>query len=507
MTQPDNTRSNALDALRGYAIMTMVLSAMEAFKVLPRWMYHAQVPPPDHVFNPSIYGITWVDLIFPFFLFSMGAAIPLSMHKQCAHGATPHQLHDKVAVRFVKLTFFAIFCIHMYPFMMGYSSPVLCSLVPILAFLLMFVLFMRNPFHLSRKLDRLVTGAAYVVAIVWLVFQPYAGGVSFSVRTADVIMLILAQVALTGTLLYQYTMHKPVVRAAVIPFIMALFMSGHVKGSWQLYLLDHFTDYLSWLFYLRYQEYLIIIIIGTLAGDLLLARVNHARPQAVPEPGTDQAPSAVSSEERCGKVRSLLTAALSLVIIVGNVVGLYNRWLVPNLIFTVVATGALIYLLRIHSKPQAQEGRADDAGSLIPASLSERSLWLRLAQLGGYCLLLGLVLEAYEGGIRKDDVTLSYLFVTAGLAVLALLFFSVVSDHWHVRWLSVPLELTGRNPMVAYVAGSMFVIPVLTLLHLWPFFDQMAAHPLSGFVRGIILTALTVMVTIFTTKRKWYWKT
>jgi predicted acyltransferase len=67
-------RAKSLDALRGYAIMTMILSAAEAFKVLPAWMYHAQVPPPDHVFTPTIFGITWVDLIFPFFLFSVGAA-------------------------------------------------------------------------------------------------------------------------------------------------------------------------------------------------------------------------------------------------------------------------------------------------------------------------------------------------------------------------------------------------------------------------------------------------
>ena len=72
-------RAHSLDALRGYAIMTMILAATEAFGILPAWMYHAQEPPPTHVFNPHIYGITWVDLIFPFFLFSMGAAIPLSL--------------------------------------------------------------------------------------------------------------------------------------------------------------------------------------------------------------------------------------------------------------------------------------------------------------------------------------------------------------------------------------------------------------------------------------------
>ena len=103
------TRAHSLDALRGYAIMTMILSATEAFKVLPRWMYHAQVPPPDHVFNWTIYGITWVDLIFPFFLFSMGAAFPLSLGRQYAKGVSKAKLCYKSILRWLKLCFYAIY--------------------------------------------------------------------------------------------------------------------------------------------------------------------------------------------------------------------------------------------------------------------------------------------------------------------------------------------------------------------------------------------------------------
>ena len=40
-----NKRAYALDALRGYAIITMVLSATVAWNSLPGWMYHAQTPP------------------------------------------------------------------------------------------------------------------------------------------------------------------------------------------------------------------------------------------------------------------------------------------------------------------------------------------------------------------------------------------------------------------------------------------------------------------------------
>lgn len=80
-------RSKGLDALRGISVLLMVLSGSIAFgDVLPAWMYHAQVPPPEHIFKPEIAGITWVDLVFPFFLFSMGAAIPLSLSRKMSTG-------------------------------------------------------------------------------------------------------------------------------------------------------------------------------------------------------------------------------------------------------------------------------------------------------------------------------------------------------------------------------------------------------------------------------------
>ena len=65
-------RAYSLDALRGYAILTMVLSATVVYGILPAWMYHAQEPPPTHAYQPDLAGLTWVDLVFPFFLFAMG---------------------------------------------------------------------------------------------------------------------------------------------------------------------------------------------------------------------------------------------------------------------------------------------------------------------------------------------------------------------------------------------------------------------------------------------------
>ena len=42
----------SLDAFRGITILAMVLSGSMAFgDIMPAWMYHAQVPPPNHIFN------------------------------------------------------------------------------------------------------------------------------------------------------------------------------------------------------------------------------------------------------------------------------------------------------------------------------------------------------------------------------------------------------------------------------------------------------------------------
>ena len=116
-----NNRAYALDALRGYAIITMVLSATIVTQVLPGWMSHAQTPPPDHIFNPSLPGITWVDLVFPFFLFAMGAAFPFSIGKRAEKGDSKLKLVYEAVKRGVQLTFFAIFIQHFYPYVL--SSP------------------------------------------------------------------------------------------------------------------------------------------------------------------------------------------------------------------------------------------------------------------------------------------------------------------------------------------------------------------------------------------------
>ena len=590
-------RAHALDALRGYAIITMVLSAMEAFSVLPRWMYHAQVPPPDHVFDPTIYGITWVDIIFPFFLFSMGAAIPLSLGRQHAKGESIMKLTWKTVQRWVKLTFFAIFIIHAFPFMLGYEQEWMRYAMPIFFFILLCLMFMPNPFGLSPYKARAITWSAYLVAVGFMLLQPYAGGAPFRLTDSDCIMLILANVSLTGSIIYLLTIGHPLRRLALLPFLVALFMAAHTANSWPALLIH--TSWLPWLYLPAYQEYLLIIIPGTVAGEWIaqwlekmkandtskgLVDNYQKKNEAVLESGNPlkggrgavlENGNGVKNDEKVvleneNKVRTrseemkdkenalaLPVALLSLALIIVNVVLLFGRHLVANLVATMVLTALTAWLLRSRreagttgveaakqrsaSKDASSQNAAKQEVSNREASLQEAAkqevssreassqeaskqevynhrsssitasptlhFWQRLSSAGAYLLLLGLCLESYEGGIRKDDVTLSYLFVTCGLAFYALLLLTVVCDHWHVRWLCAPLEMVGKNPMVAYVSASMVIIPVLILTHIYPNIDALSSQPLTGFLKGVLLTALCMALTAWFTHKRWFWKT
>jgi len=85
-----NKRLNSLDAFRGLAILCMVLSSSIAFgDIMPAWMFHAQTPPPMHIFNPNLPGITWVDLVFPFFFVFNGGCHSLGTEQESGYRTIP----------------------------------------------------------------------------------------------------------------------------------------------------------------------------------------------------------------------------------------------------------------------------------------------------------------------------------------------------------------------------------------------------------------------------------
>jgi predicted acyltransferase len=466
-------RALSLDALRGYAILTMALAGNIAFGVLPAWMYHAQTPPPAHQFDPSVYGITWVDLVFPFFLFAMGAALPFSLGRKIAQGVSSWKLTGGSLLRGLRLAFFAIFIQHMYPHVVSQPQDCRAWCMALAAFAVLFLMFLRLPSRVPKILRVAVELAGYGVAAAMLLSVNYANGRTFDPAFSNIIILVLANMAVFGSIAYIFTAQTPWARLLILPFVMAILLGAAAAGSWNAWLYNYTP--LPWLYSFRFLKYLFIVIPGSIAGEYMRQWMETGQPTA---------PHLQKQEKHTAAWMCLMAVGL----IIFNLYGLFTRSVLLNLFGTVALLAAGYYLVGRVSTPFT-------------------ALWKKLFTAGACLLLLGLFFEACEGGIRKDHSTFSYYFVTSGLACMALLVFSVLCDYFRCRKSTTFLVMAGQNPMIAYVASSLVILPLLHLTHLLPLIDTLGSNPWMGFLRGVIITALVTLLTMFFTKIKWFWRT
>lgn len=466
-------RNESLDALRGLAILTMILSGTIAYgDVLPAWMFHAQVPPPEHKFNPSIPGITWVDLVFPFFLFSMGAAIPLSLKKHIDNGQGILFVLKMALKRFLLLAFFALFSQHMKAWVISDKPGALEQLLSLLAFVLLFFQFYE---HKNEKWKTLFIGGkiiAFAAALFLLWKLPFWSGKGFDFYKSDIIIMVLANMAFFGTLVYYFTANKPLLRIGLLPFIFAIFLATKEPTEGWAKAVFNFNSILDfefdWLYKFYFLKYLFIIIPGTFAGEMMMKAASET-----------EAPKFKNNNAN-------MLAIISMLLVLTNLYGLFTRMLLMNILVSAVLCIAAFYILKKEVK---------------------NNLYQKLLEAGSYCLLLGLFLEAYEGGIKKDSSTYSYYFVTSGLAFFSLICFSVMADRKYFSSISNYFSLNGKNPMVAYVLGNLVLLPLLTITQTKQYWDGMNQNFLMGLMKGVLFTGIVSIITILFVKRKWFWKT
>lgn len=465
-------RAISLDAFRGYAIVMMVLSGTIASNVLPAWMYHAQVGPrTGYNFDPTLYGITWVDLVFPFFLFALGAAIPFSIGGKLDKGERIGKVIGDCVLRGLQLTFFAIFIQHMYPWATSSPQDTDSWLLSIGAFILMFPMFMRIPMQLPAWVKILIEVLGYAVGVVLLFSVDYNDGRSFDLACSDIIILVLANMAFWGSIVYLFTRHNPWLRIGILPFLLALFLGSSTEHSWQQAVVN-FSP-VPWLYHFNFLKYLFVVIPGTIAGEYLKEWIGNRTQQ--------------DREQSRNSRLTLPILLISVGIVIVNLYGLYTRQILLNLFLTVLLLSVLGYLLR----NMEGDGRC----------------WRKLWVAGAYLLMLGLFFEAYEGGIRKDYATYSYYFVSSGLAFLSLLAFSIIGDVYTAEKGLKPLVMAGKNPMIAYVGVNLVVNPLLNLTGLMEYVNLLNENAWLGFLRGVLLTSVVVAMTMFFSKLKWFWRT
>lgn len=488
-------REVSIDALRGLAIIGMVLSGTIAhLPDIPGWMYHAQVGPPDFHFHPEVPGVTWVDLVFPFFLYSMGLAFPFSMHRFFEKGGKTSALIRKVGVRAFNLFLFAVMLPHLSPYALPESLGIARYLFAWIGFVAFFMTFSQFPRWKER--ERMINLAGYSLLFLLMVVRWFVYKQPFSIHKNDIIILVLANVALIGAITWMLTRNNWWPRLGILVFYLGLRLTANLDGSIN-HALYHFTPIgfigeclpgvkgvlggigietdRTIYFSMNFLKYLFIVIPGTIVGDLIYKAGNNKQQAGL----MSDSPGAV-----------LKALVLILIGFVGvNLIGLYSRleWLIylGNLGLLLLGEGLIHY-------------------SEVKLPRMVRN-WLNWSY---FWLFLGLLFEPFEGGIKKDVATLSYFFVTSGLAGLVLLAFKIAFENFTLsRWLGF-LPQVGQNPMVGYVAVTYLVVPLLGLLGLVDVLNQWSLTGIApGLIKGGVLTLLMIGVTLYTVKIKHFWKT
>lgn len=93
----------------------------------------------------------------------------------------------------------------------------------IAGFILLLLSFTKWSSLFGRATENYLNYAGILLGVMAFLFLPFNNGVGFSVKTSDIIIIVLANMALFGTLIWWFTRNNQLARIAVLPFIMAIF--------------------------------------------------------------------------------------------------------------------------------------------------------------------------------------------------------------------------------------------------------------------------------------------
>ena len=459
MSCQTNRRIITIDILRGITIFAMILCAnIGYFSDLPAWMFHAQTPPPTYAFNPDVPGITWVDLVFPFFLFTMGAAFPLAMRKRLENGASRWSVTGSLFRRWLTLTIFAIVLGNAY--MIGASTrpDIVKGIFNVVLWGVMFMSLVRLK---DEKKCRLVNNAGMFLLIVMAVLGVDYMGLKLSRWSSDIIIMILANVAFFGGLLWMFTKDSIRLRWLVLLFIIAI----KALSSYTPQVLDWIPSMgsIGWFFSWGYLQYLIIALAGSIVGDKLL---EHSR----------------SGETVSIDRYHIAAGVVALVAMLVQLWGLFTRHILEDFIISAVL--GLVF---------------------VALTFKRRNIVSWLGYFGFAFMLVGIIFDPIDGGITKDYCNLSYMITTTGMTALTGAFVLALELKWQIKGRG--LSGCGQNPMLAYGVTTFVTGPILAMIGIGPWIDAISAgSPFWGVVRGLVYTLLMVAITRFFTKKKLFWR-
>lgn len=463
---PKTERASGLDAYRGFflLLMTFAMTIPHREGLFPQWMYHMQTPPGTDFIARA--GLTWRDLLFPGFLFTMCTAIPITNALRLGKGMPYPAVLWTAVKRFALLYLFALIIGHALPYWTrDYTQR--GNFVAIAGFLVCWPIFMRKPASWSEQRFDLVNKAGWALGAVFLFALPYAYGAQFDFARKDGIIHALAFVSLATTTLWLFTRNNPVARLGVLGLVIALTAASDA-GAPGADLLQRIE--VPWLFQAWMFELLIIGIPATIVGDMLFKWMRSSEQEA---------------RVSWPVWRLAALSAVCLAAVAAGVTGLYLRQVGATAIGLAALSG--IGLVLVHG--------ADSAREKILASVFRWSAVL---------LLAGALVDPLGGGIKKDPQTLSYLVFTAGVAMAILVALMIATDVLKLAKRATRLLVdVGQNPLLAYVTFTMFFNNIAWLV-VFPRWQSSSAA--EALLVSLVFTAAVAALVALTSRKRIFWR-
>lgn len=448
----------------------MVFCAIIPYGVLPAWMYHIQNPPPLHRLDMTIAGLSWVDMVFPIFIFCMGVSIPMSGRAKIAKGITTKRYISEVFERFAMLWLFS----YLYVFLnfgtntaadgTAYNTQ-LTSALTIAGFLALFPLYT----VFKGKSNRFLYGMRILGIILCLsiiTIGHFCFNESINLQRRGIIIFLLAFLYLFGALIWYFTKESYRNRALVFGLILAIAMASiYEKAA----IVTYSNPNIRWWFNVEYIYFLLLLLPATFIGDTLQKRFSA---------GED-----IYKELTGKKMHFFFPIIFALVVWV--IFAVYMRWYWLSL---TVSCSLLILLWQFVKRDFTQ--------------------YKTLFATAAYLLVAGLILDPIDGGLKKVPCTIQYCFVTCALSIFLLMFADYICKSIPNSLLVKTLAGAGKNPLMSYIAFDSFVMPLMKLTGFVSLYRMAypAGMPGWGIVRAAVIVFFTMWCVSLLSKRKLIWK-
>ena len=455
-----------LDVFRGLLLLAMNFTfTIPPWGPFPKWMYHTQVPPSPTREYVAVAGLTWQDLLFAMFVFTMAAAIPIAMSGRLARGKPYPDIVLQSIRRGALLLVFALLIGHVNPYWTQDETK-RGNILALAGLIVSIAVFVQPPATWKPAIARAVRYAGWAgLAALLFVIPALVYGQGFSTERRDYIMAALAFATVAGTALWLLTRRNVWLRVGIFGLIVAgRMLAPHVPALGDIWYANPAPAvYQPW-----YLDLLLVIIPGTIAGDLIWRWMQKRKA------GTG--------------VRSWSTRRLAVLAAIGwsfipiLCVGLYERRYPLGTTVVVVATCAAML-------------------ALVRGATTERDRVLaRMFGWASLCLVAGMLVEPLEGGIKKDPQTLGFLLLMAGCAMAALGGLMILSDVFRSgRRVLRPAALIGQNALFAYVIIMLGFEHVLWLTGIG---DSFTSTWQAATVRSFVLTGLAGALVWYATRKR-----